>query len=126
MRSLVRRADATAEFMTPERCWILEVWNDDNDCAVSFARARVEPGVTTQLPRLQGVDERYLILAGSGLIKIGTQDLQPLGPGEVAFIPAGVAQQITNHDKTDLMFYCICTPPFRRSCYESLEESERE
>jgi mannose-6-phosphate isomerase-like protein (cupin superfamily) len=126
MHSFVRRVDETAEFMTPERCWILEAWNNDKDAAVSIARARVAPGVTTQLHRLRGVDERYLIVAGSGLMKIGTLDLQKVGPGDVAFIPAGVPQQITSDGKIDLMFYCICTPPFRPGCYESLEESERE
>ena len=43
MKSGVVRPDAEAEFLTPERCAILEAWNDNSDA--SIARARVEPGV---------------------------------------------------------------------------------
>jgi mannose-6-phosphate isomerase-like protein (cupin superfamily) len=126
MDSLVRNSAATSEFMTPERCWIFEAWNDDSDCAVSIARARVAPGVTTQLHRLRGVDERYLIVMGSGVVRIGTLDPQKIEPGDVAVIPAGVSQQISNDQERDLVFYCICTPRFSADCYEALEESERE
>src|SRR5882724_879234 len=59
------------EFPTPERCKILEAWNEEDDAAVSIARARVVAGVTTQSHRLRRVDERYLIVQGTGLVKIG-------------------------------------------------------
>ena len=58
--------DAASEFLTPEGCHILESWNDPADGAVSIARARVEPGITTQAHRLRGVIERYLIVDGVG------------------------------------------------------------
>ena len=40
------------EYFTPEGCHILESWNVAGDAAASIARARVEPGVTTQPHRL--------------------------------------------------------------------------
>jgi hypothetical protein len=55
--------DPASEFFTPERCFIVEAWNDDADPSVSIARSRVAPGVTTQLHSLD-VDERYLVVAG--------------------------------------------------------------
>jgi mannose-6-phosphate isomerase-like protein (cupin superfamily) len=42
-------------------------------------------------------------------------------PGDVVVIPAGVPQQISNDGDSDLVFYCICTPRFRKAKYEALE-----
>src|SRR5262249_50479776 len=65
------RSPQAGEFFTPERCWIQENWNTPSDPAVSIARARVEAGVQTQLHRLRGVDERYLVIDGVGELEIG-------------------------------------------------------
>ncbi len=88
---------------------------------LSIARARVEPGVTTQLHRLRGVIERYLIAGGSGLAKIGDLNPERVSPGDVVVIPEGMNQQISNDGTTDLIFYCICSPRFTKDCYEALE-----
>lgn len=77
--------DLKDEFETPERCHILESWNDHNDSAASIARARVVPGVTTQLHRLRGVDERYLIIHGAGDVKVGEHAIQRVKSGDVLF-----------------------------------------
>ena len=79
------------------------------------------PGITTQLHRLRGVDERYVIVSGRGLVRVGTLAPTKVGPGDIVVIPADVSQQITNDGAADLIFYCICTPPFTPGCYESLE-----
>lgn len=115
----VARPDERDEFLTAERCWILESWNDDRDGAVSIARARVEPGVTTQLHRV-AVDERYVILEGRGVTRLGDLPLADVAPGDVVLIPKGTPQQITNSGDTDLVFYCICSPRFRPEGYEAL------
>ncbi|HET9948310.1 MAG TPA: cupin domain-containing protein [Longimicrobiales bacterium] len=120
----VRHPDPSTEFFTPERCWILEAWSSPSDPLVSLARARVEAGVTTQLHRSRGVDERYLIVEGSGIVRVGWQPPQVVGPGDVIAIPAGTPQQSTNDAETDLIFYCICSPPFTPECYENLEPAE--
>jgi len=49
------RADMATEFLTAERCYIVETWNNSEDPALSIARARVEPGVTTAWHWLDGV-----------------------------------------------------------------------
>ena len=121
MRPTIHQPDLKNEVLTPERCWILESWNDTSDTSASIARARVTPGVTTQWHRLRGVDERYAIIAGSGLMRAGTLAPTRVGPGDIVVIPAGVPQQITNDSDTDLIFHCICTPRFTLGCYESLE-----
>ena len=123
MNPIILQPDPKTEFLTPERCWILESWNNSADGAVSIARARVTPGVTTQWHCLRGVNERYVIVTGSGLMRTGTLGPTKVGPGDIVVIPADVPQQITNDGSTDLIFFCICTPPFTPGCYESLETS---
>jgi mannose-6-phosphate isomerase-like protein (cupin superfamily) len=121
MHPLIHKPDPSTEYETPERCRILKIWDDDRDGAASVARATVKPGVTTQPHRLRGVDERYLIIQGTGVVKVGEMAPQHVGSGNVVVIPAGTSQQISNAGETDLVFYCICTPRFTPDCYESLE-----
>ncbi len=121
MDSIVAQPDESKEFSTPERCSILEVWNDARDSAASIARARVAPGATTQWHRLHGVVERYLIVEGSGFVQVGDSIAQPVKPGDVVVIPMEVRQRIANTGTDDLVFYCICSPRFTQECYESLE-----
>ena len=121
MHHFIRKTDPNAELMTPERCWILESWNEESDPAASIARARVAPGRTTQLHRLRAVVERYVIVEGTGLVRVGGLPPATVKPGDVVVIPAGVSQQISNEGPGDLVFYCICTPRFTPACYEALE-----
>ena len=121
MRAEIRKADAIEEIKTEERCFLLEVANDLGDELVSIARARVEPGVTTALHRLKGVSERYVIIAGIGDVEIDRQDPVKVVPCDIVRIPPDIPQRITNIGSSDLIFYCVCTPPFNPNCYESLD-----
>lgn len=113
--------DPGAEFETPERCRILEAWNVPEDRDVSIARATVAPGVRTQLHRLRGTVERYLVVAGRGRVEVGERAAEAVGPGDVVVIPAGAPQRIENVGEQDLVFYCICSPAFEQERYEALE-----
>ncbi len=126
MQPSVVSPDPAREEATPEGCFILESWNQAGDAAVSIARARVERGGTTRPHRLHGVIERYLIVEGEGVVRIGDSPGRRVGPGDVVVIPAGIAQQIANTGAGDLVFYCICTPRFTPECYESLEPADGE
>ncbi len=121
MKSQVIVSNTSNEFFTPERCWILEVVNVPDDKAASIARARVEPGVTTQLHRLNGIDERYVVIAGKGIVQVGDSIKQVVEPGDAVVIPSGTPQQIANTGNSNLLFYCICSPRFTPDCYEALE-----
>ncbi len=121
MEPRISHAGSKMEFSTPEGCYILEAWNNGQDRAASIARARVLPGTATRPHRLRGTVERYLITEGTGRVRIGDRMEQDVRPGDVVFIPAGCAQQISNTGENDLVFYCICTPAFDAACYESLE-----
>ena len=116
------KEDSVREFCTPERCFISEIWNSSEDENVSIARARVKPGVKTALHYLKGVDERYLITAGKGRVEVGDLPPAEVDVGDIVVIPAGTSQCITNIGKTDLVFYCVCTPRFKTDCYYSIEK----
>ena len=62
----VWRKEATTEFLTAERCFILETYNTSSDETLSIARARVPPGVITSLHAVEGTTERYIITDGRG------------------------------------------------------------
>jgi len=108
------------EFWTAERCFITELLNDPSMPEASLARARVEPGVTTALHRLD-VEETYVIEAGAGLMQVGEERFA-VEAGDSIRIGAGVAQRITNTESGDLVFLCLCRPRFRAEGYVGLED----
>jgi mannose-6-phosphate isomerase-like protein (cupin superfamily) len=113
----IRTADEDSECYTEEGCYILELSNSPTDPDVSIARARVVPGVTTRLHRLQGVAERYVILEGCGRVEVGDLPVQEVQPGTVVLIPPGCPQRITNTGSGDLVFLAICSPRFTPAVY---------
>lgn len=121
MLAEIKSVSQVNEFLSSERCYILEIANDLSDDMVSIARARVEPGVTTKWHRLNGTAERYIIISGEGIVEIG--DLSPIQviANDVVRIPSNIRQRITNSGAEDLIFFCVCTPPFSNDNYESLE-----
>ena len=122
MKPEVKRRDLVQEFETEERCSILEVANDAGDEQVSIARARVKPGVTTAWHKLNGITERYIIIAGKGRVQIGDSKQLEVNGGDVVRIPADTAQRIENMGEEDLVFYAVCSPRFQQKCYVELEE----
>ncbi|SEM70284.1 Cupin domain-containing protein [Syntrophus gentianae] len=121
MRAEIRRAAEAGEYKTLEGCSILEIANDAGDEFVSVARARVGVGVTTELHCLRGTSERYVILSGAGRVELNGRDTFEVSVGDVVRIPPDMPQRITNIGDGDLVFYCICTPPFKPGCYRFLE-----
>lgn len=113
----ISRFDATSEFYSPERCHIVEIHNTADDAECSVARARVAPGVTTQLHHLKGTIERYVILEGQGTVEVDGNPPEPVAPLDVVCIPEGLSQRIKNTGDVDLVFLCICTPRFEKENY---------
>ena len=111
------RPPPAVEFYSDENCYIVELSNGCSDEACSIARARVLPGATTRWHALQGTVERYVILAGEGVVEIAGDPPTPVRALDVAVIPAGVPQRITNTGQSDLVFLCVCTPRFEPDHY---------
>lgn len=123
MKATIKRENCANEFYTDERCFITELSNSSDDPALSIARARVEPGVTTAWHRLDGITERYSIISGNGTVEVGELPAQPVSPGDVVIIPPGYRQRISNSGSEDLIFLALCTPRFVPEAYRDLESS---
>jgi mannose-6-phosphate isomerase-like protein (cupin superfamily) len=112
---------ALDEHHIEERCFIAELLNTAQDPSVSVARARVEPGVTTKRHRVVGTEERYIVVQGTGEMRIEESAARTVRVGDVVRIPAGAGQCIRNAGDEDLIFLCVCTPRFEWRNYELLE-----
>ncbi len=110
------------EYHFEENCFITEWWNSSADNKVSVARVRVEPGVTTRFHWLEGTWERYIIIEGEGLVEIGGEKATAVSKGDVAVIPPGVRQRITNPGAEELIFLAVCTPRFVPENYRDCED----
>jgi mannose-6-phosphate isomerase-like protein (cupin superfamily) len=121
MKETVKRFDPDQEFYTDEECFIVELSNTPDDPAVSIARARVAPGVTTRWHRLRETAERYVILEGRGRVEIGSLPPQDVGPGDVVSIPPSYPQRIANTGAGDLILLAVCTPRFTNEAYEDID-----
>ncbi len=126
MKGTINLQNLNDEYYTPEKCFITELSNTENDPDASIARARVEPGVTTQWHRLKNTIERYCIISGLGLVEIGQLQPQEVRPGDIVLIPPMCRQRITNTGTDDLIFLAICTPRFIDDAYENLEHENLE
>jgi len=110
----------SAEFYTPERCYIIEIMNQPG-IDFSIARARLEPGVSDALHSLAGTHEAYYILSGRGRLRFGNEERE-VGPADIVLYAPGVPQTITNIGSNDLIFLCVCVPRFKKEIYVNLEQ----
>lgn len=120
----IRYARDKEEYWFEEGCWITELSNQSDDPQLSVARARVAPGDTTRWHALEGITERYVILAGQGRVELDREGPEPVTAGDVVIIEPGRAQRIENDGDQDLVFLALCTPCFRPECYRDLERAE--
>lgn len=119
--AMVRPYAREREYFTAELCHITELANTPADAGLSVALARVEPGVTTRWHRLHGTTERYVIVAGHGVVELDGLAPCTVGPHDVVVIPPGCRQRVRNVGATDLLFHALCTPRFQPSVYEDAE-----
>jgi mannose-6-phosphate isomerase-like protein (cupin superfamily) len=123
---VIHRPHEGDEYYFEEGCHILEIWNRPDDTALSVARARLGPGLTTRLHRLAETVERYLILSGEGRVEVDGLSPQAVGPGDFVLIPAGHGQRITNLGEGDLVFLALCTPRFTPDVYADIDPTPLE
>ncbi len=122
MKPKIIKAKNLEEFYTDEKCYIAELINAPEDNDLSIARARVTPGVTTVRHKLDGTSERYVVVAGMGIVEVEGLTKTEVTVGDLVLIPPDTPQRITNTGETDLVFLCICTPGFRTKCYTECGE----
>jgi mannose-6-phosphate isomerase-like protein (cupin superfamily) len=119
LKPKIIKANTQNPILTPERCYIAENYSNPE---VSIAYATVRPGITTMPHHLLGVQEIYIITQGQGKVTVGDLEPKDVNAGDVVVIPPGNSQKRANTGKTDLVFYCICTPRFTEKCYVSEKE----
>lgn len=110
-------------FATRERCVIEEILNEREIPHVSVARARVDPGVTTELHAVTGTEEVYILEQGQGVVDDGTGTPAKVSAGDKVIIDASSPQRISNTSNEELVFLCVCTPRFEQKNYQMLDAS---
>jgi mannose-6-phosphate isomerase-like protein (cupin superfamily) len=77
----------------------------------SLAEAEVAPGASTQLHYHTRSEELYHIVAGQGLMQLGTEQFS-VAVGDTVCIPPETHHCITNTGTTPLRILCCCAPPY--------------
>lgn len=121
MKSAILPAGERPESFTIEGCYVRELSNSVQDESLSIAQVRVACGHSTRWHRLRDTRERYVILAGRGLMQLQDQAPREVSVGDVVLIPPGCAQRIQALGDTELVFLAVCTPRFVWECYEDVE-----
>ena len=119
MPELIKKLASYQEYYFKEGCYITEVSNSASDPEASIVQARVEAGQQTRWHWLEGITERYVIIAGQGVVEVGDEEPARVVEGDVVIIPAGCRQRVHNTGSTDLKFLAICTPRFDTEKYFS-------
>lgn len=78
----------------------------------SLAEATLPPGTRTRRHYHRCSEEVYYVLQGKGLMWLEGKEGE-VGPGEAIVIPPGKKHQIFNPGPGDLVFLCICSPPYQ-------------
>jgi mannose-6-phosphate isomerase-like protein (cupin superfamily) len=114
---MIKKHDSSNEYYFEEGCHITETSNSADDVAVSIVRARVEQGQQTKWHYLENTTERYVILSGTGLVEMGSEEPCDITTGDVVIVPANTRQRIKNTGENDLLFLAICSPRFLKKNY---------
>ena len=109
---VINRADCES-FETKDGSTIREIMAYRNsDCEqVSLAEATVHPGQET-IPHHHGQSEEiYYFLSGSGRMALAGER-ETVEPGDAVYIPPETEHFVVNTGREDLVFLCICCPPY--------------
>jgi mannose-6-phosphate isomerase-like protein (cupin superfamily) len=103
-------------FITKDGSEIRELLAHRNSCIrlQSLAEARLPVGKTTTPHYHPQTEEIYYILAGSGRMRIGSEE-RPVGVGDAIAIPPGLEHEITNTGSEVLRFLCCCAPGYENT-----------
>jgi len=95
-------------FIAKDGSEIREFYHSEN---MSFADAVVNAGKTTKLHYHETSEEIYFILEGKGLMEIEGEESE-VSKGQAIVIPPMQRHRIRNTGNQELMFLCICSPPY--------------
>lgn len=116
-----RRSEATP-YRTKDGSTVRELMHPQHHGvrSQSLAEAIVAPGTTTALHRHRATEKLYHILAGSGLMTLGSETFA-VGPGDTVCIAPQTAHCIANTGDSELRILCCCVPAYRHEDTELLQ-----
>jgi mannose-6-phosphate isomerase-like protein (cupin superfamily) len=77
----------------------------------SLAEAILEPGQATERHYHGTSEEIYVVTKGSGSLEIDGETRR-VARGDAVLIPAGAWHTFENNGTSELVFLCICSPPY--------------
>src|SRR5690349_15479787 len=77
----------------------------------SLAEATLPPGGATTEHFHRQSEELYLVTAGTGRLRIGSEE-RDIAPGDCAVIPPGNRHKLWNTGADALRVVCACSPPY--------------
>jgi mannose-6-phosphate isomerase-like protein (cupin superfamily) len=105
-----------APFTTADGSTIRELLSHRNSCLrnQSLAEATLPPGGRTREHYHPQAEEIYVILRGSGRVRVGEEE-RDVGPWDAVAIPPGVRHVIWNMGEGELVFLCCCAPGYEHA-----------
>jgi len=76
------------------------------------------PGSEQRLHAHPAQEQVYVIISGTGLMKVGREE-QKVGPGTLVFVPPGAAHAIRNTSGETLSYVSATAPPFDLDAMEA-------
>jgi mannose-6-phosphate isomerase-like protein (cupin superfamily) len=117
-----RKLAETPEFLAGDHTILRELLHPAKtpvEARFSVAHGRLEHGRSSKRHRLS-TSEVYYFLSGRGIFRVGEQ-LIPIEPGLLVYVPPGAVQSVQNTGWEELVFLCLVDPAWRPHDEEILE-----
>jgi mannose-6-phosphate isomerase-like protein (cupin superfamily) len=113
MKPRVINIEDCPQFVTKDKSKIREIMAPRNSLIEkqSLAEAVVPAGCATEEHYHSESEEIYFILSGVGEIRVNGE-LAAVGAGDAVALPPSSVHKIWNRGNSDLVFLCICVPPY--------------
>ena len=113
MKPDIINIESCRQFITKDQSKIREIMAPRNSTIQrqSLAEAVVPVGCATQEHYHAHSEEIYYILSGVGEIRVHGETA-PVRAGDAIALPPGSVHKIWNCGDSDLVFLCICVPPY--------------
>jgi mannose-6-phosphate isomerase-like protein (cupin superfamily) len=109
----VIREQELERFVTRDGSTVREIAHPRGSAAraQSVARAVVPAGAESEEHLHRVSEEIYLFTAGSGRMRLGTEEAD-VGVGDAVVIPPGTPHKLWAGQDGDLELLCMCSPPY--------------
>ena len=110
---MIRRADEVEPYVTRDGSAVREIAGPPSATAAnqSVAEATVAPGDQTIEHFHRTSEEIYVVTAGTGRMRLGTEEAE-VRPGDVIPIAPGTRHKLWNTGTEPLVVLCCSAPPY--------------